>query len=153
MTRLTKTIAAALALGLVVAAGPAVAEEDIIGGDEFLNSCAPCLGAGGRGDGPVAEHLNVKPSDLTKMAEQNDGRFPFIEAFHIVDGRTMVGGHGARAMPIWGQGYRIEAGGDEQPINRMATETIVRARVHELVNYLAAIQQPAGQDGSIPSNQ
>lgn len=151
MIRCTRTLSAAAIVALALAAGPAAAEEDIIGGNEFLNSCAPCHGVGGRGDGPVAEHLNVKPTDLTKMAEQNDGEFPFLKAFHIIDGRSMVAGHGTRTMPIWGQRYRAEAGGDEQPINRMATETMVRARVLELVNYLEAIQQPSGQNGTILS--
>lgn len=153
MIRLTKTMSTAGMLGLVLLAMPAAAEEDIIGSSEFLNSCAPCHGVGGRGDGPVAEHLNLAPTDLTRMAEQNEGRFPFLEAFHIIDGRTMVSGHGTRAMPIWGQRYRTEAGGDDQPINKMATETMVRARVLELVNYLQAIQQPGDGNGSILSNE
>lgn len=153
MIRLTGMPAAMAVLGLVLMAAPAAAEEDIIGSAEFLNSCAPCHGAGGRGDGPVAEHLNVKPGDLTKLAEKNDGQFPFLKAFHIIDGRTMLSGHGTRTMPIWGQRYRIEAGGDEQPINRMATETMIRARVLELVNYLEAIQQPGDGNGSILSGQ
>lgn len=131
----------AIALG-VAAAPPAVADEEIAGGLEYLNSCAPCHGVGGKGDGPVARHLNVKPTDLTTLAEQNDGVFPFLEVFQIVDGRTMVAGHGDRTMPIWGQRYREETGYADIPINRIATEALVRSRVLELVNYLQAIQDP-----------
>ena len=31
----------------------------------YSTSCAPCHGAGGKGDGAVAKNLTVKPSDLT----------------------------------------------------------------------------------------
>src|SRR6056297_906265 len=105
----------AFALG-VCAAAPAGAEEDVVGGLEYRNSCAPCHGAGGQGNGPVAEHLNVKPADLTKLTERNDGQFPFLEVFQVIDGRTRVAGHGDRTMPIWGQRYREETGYTDIPI-------------------------------------
>ena len=31
----------------------------------YKANCVPCHGAGGKGDGPVAANLTVKPSDLT----------------------------------------------------------------------------------------
>jgi mono/diheme cytochrome c family protein len=143
------TFSIASVAAFLLTPSPSRASEDVVGRSEYLNSCAACHGEGGDGNGPVAQHLNVKPADLTRMAERNGGEFPFLEAFQIVDGRTTIRGHGDRTMPIWGLRYRAEAGYDEQPINRMAAETIIRARVLELVNYLQAIQQPGGEEATI----
>lgn len=137
--RTTAVLAAAAAL---VFCGPAFGEEDIAGGGEYLNSCAPCHGVGGRGDGPVAQHLNVAPSDLTTLAERHDGDFPFLKIFQIIDGRALVAGHGERTMPIWGQRYRSEAAGDDPRFEPYVSEAAVRGRILELVNYLQAIQDP-----------
>jgi mono/diheme cytochrome c family protein len=71
---------------------------------EFRNSCAACHGAEGKGDGPMAVLLTVKPPDLTVLAEKNQGNFPFSQVMRIIDGRAAVGAHGPREMPIWGDG-------------------------------------------------
>jgi mono/diheme cytochrome c family protein len=34
----------------------------------FATNCVPCHGESGRGDGPIAETLNPRPSDLTQHA-------------------------------------------------------------------------------------
>ncbi|EKV32946.1 hypothetical protein C882_0029 [Caenispirillum salinarum AK4] len=127
--------------------GMKAAGTDIIGAYTYRQHCASCHGMKGAGDGPVAKFLNVDVPDLTTLAERNDGRFPFLKVFHIIDGRQTLRAHGNAMMPVWGSVFRYEAGGDEQPINRMATETTVRGRVLELVNYIAAIQDPAGETG------
>jgi mono/diheme cytochrome c family protein len=36
--------------------------------------CASCHGADGKGDGPMAKSLKVKPADLTRIAARNGGR-------------------------------------------------------------------------------
>ena len=43
---------------------------DIIarGHSEYMNTCSPCHGAGGKGDGPAAAALNPKPRDHTNGA-------------------------------------------------------------------------------------
>lgn len=147
--RLTRAAAPALALAAaaVLFAQPAAAEEDIIGSDEYRVSCAPCHGVGGRGAGPVAEHLNRQPPDLTTLAARNDGVFPIAHAIGVIDGRFGVAGHGDRAMPVWGNRYRAGLPGDDaHPINRIERDRLVHGRILELVNYLQAIQQP-GEDG------
>lgn len=138
-----------LAVALVVAgllAGPAAvdAEEDLIGADEYQVSCLACHGVGGRGDGPMAEYLTVQPADLTEIAKNNDGVFPVLEVFQVIDGRTVVGAHGIREtegweMPVWGSRYKAEAGDKYGPYGG---ELAVRARILELVFYIQAIQQP-----------
>jgi len=124
----------------------AVAEEELIGADEYQASCLSCHGVGGRGDGPMAKFLTVKPTDLTKLAKNNGGQYPNIKAgtypffrvFQIVDGRTLVAGHGDRAMPVWGKRYLRDTSKELDPMN---SEKAVRGRILELVYYLQMIQQ------------
>lgn len=141
-----KLIVSAATVGLVLALAPSVstAEENVIGADEYAASCLACHGAGGRGDGPMAEFLTVEPSDLTQITKNNDGVFPLLDVFQVVDGRTVLGAHGVRhsegwEMPVWGARYKAEAGDKFGPYGG---EAAVRARILELVFYIQAIQQP-----------
>lgn len=106
--------------------------------DEYLNSCAVCHGASGRGDGNLVNFLTVKPTDLTKLSANNDGKFPFLEVFQVIDGRTMVSGHGERDMPVWGRRYQEDIG---QAYGPYGGEAAVRARVLELVYYIQTLQE------------
>lgn len=152
MPNRSSLIAAVLLLlgpGLAV---PALAEEEIVGGAEFLASCASCHGVGGRGDGPVAAHLDPKPADLTRLAERNGGEFPTLRAFQVIDGRATVRGHGDRSMPVWGARYRDEIAPSGTLEGRRGAEPLVRTRVMELVHYLSAIQEPRG-DTLLPMDE
>ena len=122
----------------LLAAGAATAEEELIGSDEFRISCASCHGVGGRGDGPMAQFLTVKPTDLTALSTKNNGEYPFLRVFQVIDGRTLVSGHGDRAMPVWGDRYKLDAAKEYGP---MGGEAAIRARVLELVYYIQSIQQ------------
>jgi hypothetical protein len=86
----------------------------------------------------MAQFLTIKPTDLTQLTRINDGRFPFLEAFQIIDGRQEIAVHGPRTMPIWGDRYNAEAAMKYGPYT---TETLVRGRILELVQYLVAIQE------------
>ena len=85
-----------------------------------------------------------KPTDLTAVAKNNGGQYPgikagtypFLRIFQIIDGRTVVSGHGDRAMPVWGNRYQVT---DLGPAGTHERE--VRARIIELVYYIQAIQQ------------
>jgi mono/diheme cytochrome c family protein len=133
-----KLFGLALIASVSFASSPAVAEKDTIGSEEFRISCASCHGIGGKGDGAMTPFLKTVPSDLTGLAKKNDGKFPFFKTFQIIDGRTLVGGHGERTMPVWGSRYRAEAGEMYGPYGG---EIAVRARVMELVYYIQTIQQ------------
>jgi len=124
------------------------AEEDTIGSDEYRTACLSCHGVGGRGDGPLAKFLTVKPTDLTALSKNNGGQYPnlkagtypFLRIYQIIDGRAAVEAHGDRAMPVWGDRYR-------QQLPAMYTayggeyEKLVRGRILELVYYIQSIQQ------------
>lgn len=152
MTKAVTNGAATIALTVTLAAstvgGIAHADEDAIGLDEYRTSCLSCHGEGGRGDGPLAKFLNVKPSDLTMLAKNNGGQypeikagaFPFLHVYQTIDGRSSIEVHGARAMPVWGNRYLAE-----QPASVSSYggeyEKVVRGRILELVYYIQSIQQ------------
>ena len=131
-------LGAFLALGWTLSSNPSMAQRKLVGSGEFQVSCAVCHGPDGRGDGSMAGYLTVKSGDLTRLARDNDGRFPFLEVFRMIDGRHEIAVHGTRAMPIWGDRYKVEAAVKYGPYD---TETVVRGRILELVQYLEAIQR------------
>jgi mono/diheme cytochrome c family protein len=129
------SLLAAVVIGVPAAA---FAQHVTIGAIEYRMSCAVCHGEDARGDGPLAQLLTVKPTDLTKLAERNNGRFPTVRVVETIDGRTQVGGHGTREMPAWGTRYAAEVGRDYGPYG---SETVVKTRILELVHYLQTIQE------------
>lgn len=116
---------------------PAKAEDPHLGIIEYEISCLPCHGIDGRGDGPRAKSLKTAPADLTKIAKSNEGEFPAKKLAEIIDGRAIVGAHGQRDMPVWGDRYRVPAEANERisEIERRA-----RAQIAALVGYLKTIQ-------------
>jgi mono/diheme cytochrome c family protein len=118
-------------------AGNSLAQEQEVvsaGKNVYNQHCAVCHGREGKGDGVAASMLTVKPADLTQIAKKNGGEYPFWKVYGIIDGRQDVKAHGTRDMPIWGQEFRLQAGGS------VAAESQVRGRILELANYLRSIQ-------------
>lgn len=52
----------------------------------YAENCALCHGRSGRGDGPLAEGLKRKPSDLTRIARNAGGTFPRAMVLSQIDG-------------------------------------------------------------------
>ena len=75
---------------------------EISGADEYYRLCAVCHGEGGRGDGPMSRMLKTPPPNLTLLAKNNGGHFPFLSVLEMIDGRNMYAAHGSREMPVWG---------------------------------------------------
>lgn len=123
---------------LIAASGQAKAQDPHLGLTEFELSCMPCHGIDGRGDGPRAKSLKTAPADLTKMAKSNKGQFPARKLAEIIDGRAIVGGHGQREMPVWGERYRVQVEASEPAAT---TERRARAQISALVEYLRTIQE------------
>ena len=76
---------------------------EISGADEYYRLCAVCHGEQGRGDGPMARVLKTPPPNLTLLAKNNGGHFPFLSVLEMIDGRNMIAVHGSREMPVWGE--------------------------------------------------
>ncbi|MCA0873607.1 cytochrome c [Seohaeicola saemankumensis] len=124
--------------GLVLALIPVPSfAQEALGRQEYLNSCAGCHGAKGKGDGPLAELLTVRVSDLTVLAANNDGTFPMHDVLMFIDGRSSIRAHGSD-MPIWGQRYVDEA---SAIVTRSEAEEYAKRRALALATYIEEIQQ------------
>jgi mono/diheme cytochrome c family protein len=112
-----------------------------IGKQEYINSCADCHGENGKGNGPVAEYLKPKAPDLTVLAKNNAGVFPFARIYDVIEGRQAVAIHGPRDMLIWGNEYREEAakrsGGYATP---QELSSYARGRIIALIGYIYTLQ-------------
>lgn len=105
----------------------------------FRTYCASCHGQGAKGDGNLAQYLNLPPSNLTEIAERRGGEFPRDEIIEIIDGRESAKGHGTRDMPVWGDVFKSPlaepgSGAAEEPEER------VERKLTELVLFLESIQ-------------
>ncbi len=119
-----------LLVALIIGSGSCASAEDDVGKIQYQSSCAACHGAGAKGDGPVAKELKTRPPDLTVLAKNNNGVFPYSRVYQTIDGRdSTVPSHGTREMPIWG--YRF---GPTQAYR-------FKARVVAVIDYLKSIQE------------
>lgn len=109
--------------------------------EDFQTHCAPCHGAGARGDGPAGAALKTPPADLTRIAHRHGGTFPRLSIFETIEGLDMPAAHGTRDMPIWGDVFIGEAVGTSVSIDvaKMAAAK-VEQRINGLVKYLESIQ-------------
>jgi len=101
----------------------------------FEQFCTSCHGAKGRGDGPVASSLKVEVPDLTLIARRNGGVFPRDRVEKIIDGRFVIGAHGTRTMPIWGERFgEVEVGNPD-------AEKTTRTVTGRLADYVWMLQR------------
>ena len=105
------------------------------GREYYLRDCASCHGFEGKGDGPVAPALSVKPADLTAIAQHRNGGFPMDELGALIDGRKTITAHGSREMPVWGERFGRDFHGDP------ARDQVIRGQVLMLLVYLQSIQR------------
>lgn len=104
---------------------------------DYVNHCGSCHGAGGAGDGPMADQLKGKPTDLTLLAKNNGGNFPYRRVYRTIDGTWNEGtfrAHGSDKMPIWGDVFRREA----------STETgymEAKGRIMAIIQYIDTLQK------------
>lgn len=104
----TPTLAAAPALAvaaLVLAAclpdGAQLGAAPADGRALYGQYCAACHGPTGRGDGPGAEGMRPRPTDLTGLAARNGGVFPLVPVMSRVYGYHS-GKAGSGPMPEFG---------------------------------------------------
>ena len=115
----------------------AAAEDEHQGVIEYEIACMPCHGLHGKGDGRQASGFNAQPSDLTRIAKSNGGKFPFDRVMAIIDGRELVAAHGQRAMPVWGNRYRVYV---EPGETRTVVERRAKRRIRALTRYVQTLQ-------------
>lgn len=106
------------------------------GQDLYQRFCAACHGAEGRGDGPVAASFKVEVPDLTLLAHRAGNSYPRERVVRIIDGRHILGAHGSRTMPVWGEDLsRLEVGNPD-------AERATRIVIDRLADYLGQLQKP-----------
>ncbi|WP_242500435.1 cytochrome c [Tropicimonas sp. IMCC6043] len=128
---------ALLALPLLVFAPPLLAKSDVAAGAALYSRyCATCHGATGAGDGPTAQIVLLPPPDLTGLAAENGGSFPFRQVILRIDGREALIAHGS-PMPIYGAFFE---GDDRQRIETADGPVDVAPPVLAIARYLATLQ-------------
>jgi mono/diheme cytochrome c family protein len=126
----------ALTVGAAQKKAPETAPErqvlDSFKGPElFMAYCATCHGRDAKGGGPMAASLRIAPTDLTRIAARNGGKFPFLQVQRIISGEQQPPStHGTREMPVWGPIFS-EVSWDQD---------LGRVRIYSLAMYLETIQ-------------
>jgi len=128
-----------VALLLAAGAGAVLAQTAKVdlGKREYLNKCAACHGASGRGDGSFSDMLTRRPADLTGLAKRNNGIFPVARVYEVIEGGGSA--HGSRDMPVFGLDYKVQAAEYYHDVP-YDPEVYVRGRILSLVEYLNRIQ-------------
>ena len=119
---------------LLLLSGRSDAGEEV-GRTLYLRYCASCHGRSGRGDGPVAPALGQKPIDLTQLATQHGGTFPFVDICEAIDGTRSVRAHGVSEMPVWGDVFGSDA---TSPLEQ---QILANGKVMAIARYLRTLQQ------------
>lgn len=96
----------------------------------FTEYCAVCHGPDGRGMGPAAAALKTMPTDLTKLAMHNNGKFPDTRVARYIEGDDKISAHGSSEMPMWGGVFKSMSGSTD----------ITRMRVANLTDYVKSLQ-------------
>jgi mono/diheme cytochrome c family protein len=132
MPRPIALIAAGMAGVAGATLGATVTVEN--GSQLFRSYCTSCHGAGGKGDGPLAANLRTAPSDLTRLARRNHGKFDSDKVRRAVDGRGPKEIHGGSDMPVWGDAFKRAGEG--------FSEAKVKERIDALVEHIYILQEP-----------
>jgi mono/diheme cytochrome c family protein len=99
------------------------------GAQMFASYCAACHGKTGKGDGPAAAALKVRPADLTQLKKNHGGTYSTKDFEEKINGMAMSSAHGTTDMPVWGPIFREIAGSPQ-------------LRVFNLKQYIDAMQTP-----------
>ena len=128
------------------------AQQLYAGRTEYQAHCAACHGIDGKGNGPASDELKTHPPDLTLLAMNNNGVFPYKAITEVIDGRKTFKVHGTREMPIWGYQLTPMPKRTITPLDPNAkkadqdlktyydSQIVVRNRILAIVDYLYRVQ-------------
>jgi mono/diheme cytochrome c family protein len=122
-------LAACLGLSATTLATGQAKDTNARGRQLYLQHCASCHGANGKGGGPAAASLKVLLSDLTTL-QRREGKFNAPKVQNIISGEMDVLGHGSEDMPVWGRIFRRSKGPGGAGLD-----------IYALSKYLESIQQ------------
>lgn len=115
----------------------------------YTRYCSSCHGMDGKGDGPMAEVLKTKPTDLTQIAKNAGGDFPANKVMQSIDGTMAVRGHGSAEMPVWGERFSAEAAAPMDPeavkghgtqAPKLEDRLTARGKILLITEYLRSMQ-------------
>jgi mono/diheme cytochrome c family protein len=95
----------------------------------YTQYCVSCHGEEGKGNGPAASALKVRPPDLTTIGQRNKG-FSETKVMDQINGEKFVVGHGLREMPVWGKRLKDTEGAKQ-----------AAGDVSALASYLKSLQK------------
>ena len=98
----------------------------------FTSYCAPCHGVDGKGHGPAAAALQNRPTDLTALRHQNQGKFPDTHIVAVLQFGPDSPAHQASQMPAWAPIFA--------KMNRSNPQD-KQLRISNLTRYLESIQR------------
>ncbi len=131
----------ALSVCLIVSPVSGYAQGADIGKQEYVDTCAACHGTDAKGTGPVAAYLKQKTPDLTMLAKNSAGVFPFARVYDVIDGRQAVAVHGPRDMPVWGGYYREQGAlASRYEATPGQVSSYARGRIIALIGYIYTLQ-------------
>jgi mono/diheme cytochrome c family protein len=131
-----RSIALALTIMAVGSSSHAADYVSMPGKDLYKRFCAACHGVDAAGNGPVADSLTVEVPDLRLLARRAGGSFPRERVMQIIDGRHIIGAHGSRVMPVWGEDLSRIAVGDPD------AERATQLGISRITDYLSQLQRP-----------
>jgi len=98
----------------------------------YVNYCAACHGANGKGGGPALSALSTRPTDLTTLARNNGGKFPTNHVVVVLRYGLTRPSQGSVDMPAWGPIL-----GSMDQANQAAEE---QQRISNLTRFLNTMQ-------------
>jgi mono/diheme cytochrome c family protein len=96
----------------------------------YQDRCAVCHGDHGKGDGPAADALRAKPTNLATLRKVN-GSFPAARIEASIKGTDPVVAHGIPGMMVWGAFFLADANGDQAGAD---------VRIRDVVTYIKSLQ-------------
>jgi len=132
---------AAVSIAMAGAHG-AIAQQAETGKEDYMRLCSGCHGAGGKGDGPNAKGLRKAPADLTKLSQTNNGRFPLVRVYEVMDGKLDIVIHGPREMPSFAEVLKKEiySRAPRDYMSAELAESLARKRMLEVIEYVMSVQ-------------
>jgi mono/diheme cytochrome c family protein len=127
---------------MVLSAGAVQADDSAItlGKSAYGALCAVCHGPDAKGGGEVGELFEVKPPNLTTLAKDAGGKFPFADVYQTIILGMEAPGHGPSEMPVWGDYFMADALTD-RGVNEADAMFIAAGRALSVAYYLESIQE------------